>query len=53
MNIVTKKNAFERRYRLKYYRCYCNDNLQLTPEQQNNLNENLGMCDRLMKNYFG
>lgn len=47
---ITKMISIKNLRRMRTYTCSCVR--ELTLQQQINLKENLGFCDRLIKNYY-
>ena len=51
MRILTRTESISRKYLLYYGYLYCED-LELTQEEKENLKVNLGICEKMMKNYY-
>ena len=52
MRILTRTEFVSRKYLLYRGYLYCED-LKLTQEEKENLKANLGICEKMMKNYYG
>ena len=52
MRILTRTESISRKYLLYCGYLYCED-LELTQEEKENLKANLGICEKMMKNYYG